>query len=372
MTTTEASAEARPAAERIAVLDAVRGLALFGILVVNAPLFLWPSQAIPLGTIPSPTVLDDAANTLVRFAFEGKFFTIFSLLFGIGVALQLGRGHPPRLILRRLLLLGLFGALHVTLFWWGDILLHYAILGVALVLTRRWSPRRLVRAALVLLAVPVVLQVGLAVLGSLAATSSDGGDAFAAAQAESDAALVAQAETALRVYGGGDVAAAAALRWGDWVFTTVGTLFSGMLLIVVAMFFLGAAAQRAGWLDADAAPRWRRLFVRALPLALGANAVYAWGSLSGVLYAFGTWPAALASVGRLALSTYLAQSLVMTTLAYAYGFGLYGSVSHAQALGLALALFALQLPIAVLYARRYRFGPAEWLWRAGTYGRRPS
>lgn len=397
--------DARPATERITVLDAVRGLALFGILVVNAPLFFWPLQVELLGAIPTPTVLDDAANTLVRFAFEGKFFTIFSLLFGIGVALQLGRGHPPRLILRRLLVLALFGAVHVTLFWWGDILLHYAILGVTLVLTRRWSPRRLVRAALVLLMVPVVLQVGLAALGSLAATSGEGAAAFAEAAAESDAAFAAQAETALSVYGGGDIAAAAALRWSDWAFSAVGTLVSGMLLIVVAMFFLGAAAQRAGWLEAEAAPRWRRLFAWALPLAIVANAVYAWGSLSGALYAFGTWPAALAasafvvgapsgaiaivtgaalvlrhggrvahalaSVGRLALSTYLAQSLVMTTLAYTYGFGLYGSVSHAQALGLALALFALQVPIAVLYARRYRFGPAEWLWRAGTYGRRP-
>jgi uncharacterized protein len=61
----------------------------------------------------------------------------------------------------------------------------------------------------------------------------------------------------------------------------------------------------------------------------------------------------------------------MTTLAYGYGVGLYGTVSHAQGLGLAVAVFAVQVPIAYLYARRGRFGPAEWLWRAGTYGRRP-
>lgn len=395
----------RPATERIAVLDAVRGVALFGILVVNAPLFFWPSQAIPLGSIPSPTLLDDAANLLVRYAFEGKFFTIFSLLFGIGVALQLSRGHPARVVVRRLLLLAVFGATHVTLFWWGDILLHYAILGFALVFTRHWQARRLVRAAVILLCVPVVLQLGLATLGSLALSSPEGAAAFREARTESDAAMAAQVEAALRVYAGDDVAAAAALRWGDWGFATVGTLFSGMLLIVVAMFFLGAAAQRSGWLDPANADRWRALFVRMLPVALIANAVYAWGSLSGALYDFGTWPAALAAtafvvgapsgalsiatgaalalragggaatalaaVGRLALSTYLTQSLVMTTLAYAYGFGLYGTVTHAQAFALAMALFAVQLPIAVLYARRYRFGPAEWLWRAGTYGRWP-
>jgi uncharacterized protein len=395
----------RPTRERIVVLDAVRGLALFGILVVNAPLYFWPVQSIALGGIPAVSLFDEAANALVRFAFEGKFFTIFSLLFGIGVALQLSRGHRPRIVVRRLLLLAAFGALHISVFWWGDILLHYAILGFALVVTRRWEARRLVRAALLMLAVPVVLQLGLAALGSLAATSPEGASGFAEAAAASDAAMAMQAQEAIAVYAGRDLAAAVAVRWGEWGFATLGTLFSGMLFIVVAMFFFGAAAMRSGWLEDAAADRWRWLFVRTLPVAIVANGFYAWGSLSGAQYDFGTWPAALASVafvvgaptgalaiatgaalalraggpvatalaavGRLALSTYLTQSLVMTTLAYGYGFGLYGTITHGQALGLAVALFAVQVPLAVVYARRFRFGPAEWLWRAGTYGRRP-
>jgi uncharacterized protein len=396
----------RPARERIVVLDAVRGLALFGILVVNAPLFFWPVQSVALGSIPATSSFDEAANALVRFAFEGKFFTIFSLLFGIGVALQLSRGHRPRTIVRRLLLLAVFGAVHISLFWWGDILLHYAILAFALVLARGWSARRLVRAAFVLLAVPVVLQVGFAALGSLAAMSPEGATAFAEVAADSDAMMVTQAQAAIDVHRGTDLAAAAALRWSEWGFATFGTLFGGMLFIVVAMFWFGAAAMRSGWLEPAAADRWRWLFRRMLPIALVANTFYAWGSLSGAQYDFGTWAAslvaiafvvgapsgalaiatgaalalrtggpvatALAAVGRLALSTYLTQSLVMTTLAYGYGFGLYGMVTHGQALGMAVVLFAVQVPLAVLYARRFRFGPAEWLWRAGTYGRRPA
>lgn len=388
------------------VLDAVRGLALFGILVVNAPLFFWPVQYLIVEGIPGSSLLDDGANVLVRYVFEGKFFTIFSLLFGIGVALQLSRGHRPRTLLRRLLLLAVFGALHVTVFWWGDILLHYAIFGVALVLARRWPPRRLLRAAVVFLAVPVVLQVGLASLNSFVVLSPDEAVALDEAAAASEATLAAQAASALEVFGGRDVAAAAALRWSTWAFNTVGNLFGGLLLIVLAMFFVGAAAQRSGWIEPSSAPRWRRLFVRVLPVAIVANAVYAWGALSGSLYDFGTWPAAIASigfvvgapsgalaiatgaalllrgggvtasalgaVGRQALSVYLAQSLVMTTLAYGYGLGLYGAVSHAQAFGIAVVLFAVQVVVAVLYARRRRYGPAEWLWRAGTYGRVPS
>jgi uncharacterized protein len=394
----------RPSGERIAILDAVRGLALLGILVVNAPLFFWPVQGVALG-LPEPrTVLDAAATWFVSFAFEGKFFTLFSLLFGIGVTMQLGRGHPPRRIARRLLVLAGIGALHVSLFWWGDILLHYAILGGTLLATRDWEPRRLVRTALILLAVPIVLQVAFAGLVSLAAMTPEGSRSMEAAMAESSRSILEEHEAALAAYGSRDVLAMAAQRWSDWAFATFGTLLNGMLLIVVAMFLLGAAAQKSAWTAPDAADRWRWTFWRALPIAFVANLAFA--SLSGpdaftpgwtgvaiavafvigapsgaltiasgaalLLHRGGVATHALAAVGRLALSTYLMQSLVFTTLAYGYGLSWYASVSPAQALGLAVLVFALQVPLAVAYTRRFAFGPVEWVWRALTYGTRPT
>jgi uncharacterized protein len=395
----------RPAHERIEVIDAVRGLALLGILVVNAPLFFWPVHGVPLGLPEVVTPLDAAARALTTYVFEGKFFTVFSLLFGIGIAMQLERGHPPGRIRRRLVLLGLFGALHVSLFWWGDILLHYAILGGVLLLTREWSPRRLVRAAVLLAAVPLALGLAFGGLTELAAATPEGRAVVERTTAETVASFRRDADAATATYSSTDMAAMVARRWSDWGFATFGTLFNGMLLLVVAMFLLGAAAQRSGWARLEAADRWRWLFLRALPVALVANALYAVASLQAGA-AFGGWPAllatfgfvvgapsgalaiatgaalllraggpvatAFAATGRLALSTYLTQSLVMTTLAYGYGAGLYGSLGAAAAFALALALFALQVPLAVAWARRFPFGPMEWLWRTLTYGRRPA
>ena len=394
----------RPGAERIVVIDAVRGVALLGIVVVNALLFFWPVHAVALGLPEPTTALDAAAAWFVAFAFEGKYFTLFSLLFGIGITMQLGRGHPPRRIRRRLLVLAAIGALHVSLLWWGDILLHYAILGGVLLLTREWAPRRLVRTAVIVLAIPIVLQLAFAGLAGIAALSPEGSAAIDAAMAESTAAFLAEHDEALATYRSRDVGAQVAQRWSDWAFATFGTLLNGMLLIVVAMFLLGAAAQKGGWTGPDAVDRWRWAFWRALPVALVANAVFAsvrgpeafaggWqgvvialafviGAPSGALaiasgvalalHGGGPVTVALAAVGRLALSTYLTQSLVFTTLAYGYGLTWYGAVSHAQALGLAVLVFALQVPLALAYTRRFAFGPIEWAWRALTYGRRPT
>ncbi len=80
----------------------------------------------------------------------------------------------------------------------------------------------------------------------------------------------------------------------------------------------------------------------------------------------------LAAVGRLALSSYLLRSVIFTTLACGYGLGLYGTISHSQALTLVSVVFALQVAVAVAYARRYALGPFEWVCRALTYGRRPT
>ena len=398
----------RPTAprERLLVLDAVRGMALFGILVVNATLFFWPSYALGLGEPRAEALPDAVAAWIMRFGFEGKFFTLFSLLFGIGVAMQRDRGWPAARVARRLLLLAAIGAAHVTLLWFGDILLYYGILGLVLVLARRAPPRRLVTWAVALLLVPIVLTAGLGAVTSLAAGTPEGAAAIEQALHETRAGMRDELATAMRVYRGRDVTAMIGARWAEYGFGLKGMLLNGMLLMIPAMFLLGAAAWRAGLVDGpDRERNWRRVLAWSLPPALAANTVYAsthafvdpvafdgWVVLQAIVFvvggvtgalAFASGGAlllrdglgttrALADVGRLALTNYLLQSLVMTTLALGYGFALFGRVGYAQAIGMALALYAFQLVASRWYLQRFRFGPVEWLWRTLTYGRAPA
>ena len=391
--------------ERLVVLDAVRGLALFGILMVNATLFFWPSYAVGLGEPRADALPDAVAAWIMRFGFEGKFFTLFSLLFGIGVAMQCDRGWPAARVARRLLLLAVIGAAHVTLLWFGDILLYYGLLGLVLLLARRAPPRRLVVWAVALLLVPIVLTAGLGALTSLAAGTPEGAAAIERALDEARAGMRAEFTTAMSVYRGRDVAAMIGARWAEYGIGLKGMLLNGMVLMIPAMFLLGAASWRAGLVDGpDRERSWRRVLAWSLPPALAANTVYAstyafvdpvafdgWvvlqvvvfvvGGVSGAL-AFASGGAlllrdglattrALADVGRMALTNYLLQSLVMTTLALGYGFALFGRVGYAQAIGMGVVLYAVQLAASRWYVRRFRFGPVEWLWRALTYGRAP-
>jgi uncharacterized protein len=79
--------------------------------------------------------------------------------------------------------------------------------------------------------------------------------------------------------------------------------------------------------------------------------------------------APLQAVGRMALTNYLLQTLICTTLFYSYGLGLYGKVGPAAAVLLTIAIYLFQVAFSLLWIRRFRFGPAEWLWRSATYGR---
>lgn len=388
---------------RLAWLDAVRGLAVFGILVVNAMLFFWPAEGLALGLPAAESVLDQATKALVTFGFEGKFFTVFSLLFGVGLGMQLGGDRPVGRVVRRLLLLCAIGALHVTLAWWGDILLFYGVLGLATVAARRWSPARLLRGAAVMALLPIAAAGLLAGLATLAPLDGAAGEAVAQGQEAAREGYARDFATAVEVVRHGSWPEQVAARWSAYGFAAAGTALTGMLALVLAMQWLGMAAWRAGWLDPGARGAWRRVALRALPVALTANAAYlllservdpvaldvgffletaafVFGAVAGSLViaaggalAFvdgGPAARALAFVGRAALSNYLLQSLVFTVIAY--GLGGYARIGWAAGLALTVATFALQVAASRWWLARWRFGPVEAAWRAATYGRWPA
>ncbi len=397
--------------ERVLAIDILRGFALFGILLVNMMFFAWPvyREVIDLTLWSAPG--DRAAEVLIAFLAEGKFFTLFSLLFGLGLYLQLERAEAKGvafvpLYLRRLVVLLVIGLAHAFLFWWGDILTYYALLGFVLLLFRHKAPRVLLVWAGALVLVPIAINTLFVGFVALARATPQGAAQLEATITQTQAQFQTAFEQALAVYGGSDFLAMIPQRMADWAFYTSGVLTGGMLFLVLAMFLLGLYFGKRRLLH-DAAshlPLWRKVFGWGTVIGLVGNALYVtlartgsvleptWGTLVGLVgflvgapalslaYAAGlvllmqrpSWLKRLrplAPVGRMALSNYLLQTLIATTLVYGYGLGLYGRLGPAVGVALTLVIFAVQIPLSAWWLKRFRFGPCEWLWRSLTYGR---
>ncbi len=378
--------------ERIATLDVLRGLALLGILLMNMEAFNGPLDLSFTGIDPHWQGLDRWADAFVYVFVQGKFFTLFSLLFGAGFAVMAQRAETAgrdftRFYLRRSTGLLVIGLVHALLLWSGDILVSYALLSFML-LAFREAPRNWLPAlgAVVYLAAPLMMLL----LGALVSVLPD---ASMAAQAE---AAHASIEAQRQAYGHGGYMQATAQRLRDF-----GTALGGLLLVgpqVLGMFLIGAWFTRS---DAMARPdEHARLFAvlrwGTLPLGLALMlasvwwqpyvapgrfdmrmaAVFAMNAVAGLLMCLGylAWGVRcsqclqwLAPAGRIALSNYLLQSLLCTLLFHGYGLGLFEQMGRAWQVVFAIVLFAAQVVASQLWLKHFRFGPLEWLWRAFTY-----
>lgn len=401
------------ASERLVLLDVLRGFALLGIALMNIEYFTRPLQGVMLGFDSSLSGADRVAGWLIAAFVQGKFWTLFSLLFGMGFALMLQRADALRadpgfaaIYGRRLATLLLIGAAHALLLWAGDILVSYALAGFLLLLLFRNTPvEQLWRVGLLLYLAPLVLF-WLSVLGIAALQLDPQAGAETLRELEAgERELRADYAAAARVYRDGSWLAVTGQRWKDSLMQY--EWLPMMLPSILGIFLLGAWFMRSGAMRDVAAHR--RLFVRLLAiggplgaaLAVAAMPMLESGSMamptirlaqgvtlmsianvllclayasSIVLLLQGPWPGLarwLAPVGRMALSNYLLQSLVFGTLFFGYGFGLWGQVPRAWQVVLVVATFAMQILISRLWLEHFRYGPVEWLWRAATYGRVP-
>lgn len=383
--------------DRVLALDLARGVALFGILVVNIELFRGPGVFEALAGEEQAGV-DAALGGFVAWLFETKFVSQFSFAFGLGLALQArsaeraGRSSR-RLLLRRLGVLAVLGLLHATLLWSGDILVTYAVVGLVLLPLRASPPHTCLWWAVGLLAVPALLVVAGGLL--LAATGAAADPALVAAQ-EPYAALAEQLRAG---YTSGSYSGMLRARLTEWRTVLPFALASSPL--VAGMALLGMATARAGVLDdlERHGPLLRRVATIGLAVGLPLSALYA---VAGVLDPAATSGAGiaaqglvfvatpvlalgyaatlarvalarpgarvvrqLAAVGRMALSNYLLQSVLCT--AVFYGGGLYGRVGPVPALAVAVAVYAVNVAVSAWWLPRHRQGPVEALWRRLTY-----
>jgi len=402
------TARAAPVVEgdRLAPLDALRGFAVLGILVMNVQLFAMPNAA-----YMNPTAYGDLRGAnwwtwlLSRVLADQKFMTIFSMLFGAGIVLMSSRvaargDSPARLHYRRMSWLLLFGLAHAYLLWYGDILTLYALCGLLVYPARKLSPRALLALGVVVIAVGS----GISLLGGWSfPTWSDADVADFAADWQPSAERLGRE---LAAYRGGwtmqmPLRAEAAFEfesfevwvWGLW-------RAGGLMLLGMALFKLGVLDGRrsrafysalavAGLLvglpliaygvHRDLAARWDMRY----SLFFGEQFNY-WGSLLvGLAYVglvmlacrAGALPRLtrrLEAVGRLAFTNYLLQTILCTAVFYGQGLGLFGRVPRIAQIGVVAFVWAVQLALSPVWLRHFQLGPFEWLWRALTYGAWPA
>lgn len=391
--------------ERIVAMDVLRGFALLGILLMNIEGFVGPLNEALTGIDPALAGADRWVDALTYVLVQGKFYTLFSLLFGMGFAVMDQRasraGRPfVATYLRRSLGLLAIGLLHALLLWSGDVLVSYALLSLPLLLLRALPTPWLPATALVVYLASPALVMLYGVAGAMTAQQPEHHAAFtqALAQAAEHAQQTILAQR--QAFGAGSYAEATRQRLADLGESAGALLVNGPTML--GMFLLGAWFVRSGVMQAP--ERHARLFARlrryAWPLGLvamlasvgiepwidpgrldlGVAAAYALASVAGVLMCLGyvgwvlRWQsqlAWLAPAGRMALSNYLAQSLVCTLVFYGYGLGWFEQLPRAWQPLFVLALFLAQVALSRLWLRRFRFGPLEWAWRAFTYLRLP-
>ena len=395
---------AGPTLERIDILDALRGFALLGILLVNIRAWsgwftLETAQKDALAGGPDGTWW---FNFLVTAVLEGKFYTIFSFLFGLGFALQLSRLQERGLAgvaiyRRRLVILLVIGVLHMSLLWDGDILTLYAVLGLLLPFFVQWSDRRLVTAAILLILLPIA---GVALLHALSikpdlGLPNVGNRLFVAMGGD-----VAQEKIWLHRE---DLRSLAVWNLSGPPFRIGDLIESWRLPKVLAIMLLGIWAGRrllAGRLLENRA-LLRRVAIAGFGIGIPANLAYALvGGLeqeqfanlmvATTLYAVGVVPLALAyaatfallwtkarsmlrifaAPGRMALTNYLSQTLLGILIFYGVGAGYYQGLGPWAVSGVALAIYAIQILWSGLWLGHFRQGPMEALWRRLAYGGR--
>ena len=375
---------------RIASIDALRGIALCGILLIN--IFDMGGPIAMDRPMSAPAIADPDWQIwgFAQLFITGTMRGLFSILFGIGLLLFVGDDDGAdrlRLYMRRLVFLFLFGVVDASfLLWPGDILMIYAFAGAIALMLHALKPYQLCIAALVILMM-------------LSAWAGHEAGGISPADTVYNAGMLAREGTARL---GGYWQAFDYLSWVAWHWT-VNALTYRWVADALAFMLVGMALHKLGLFDdRQDERRQRRIMVVGYAAGLSLRLTHlllVWHNqgaptpLSGLIdqpgrlamtlghvglfllvWRQGVWPALMAGfarMGRMALTLYLGQSLLGAAIFSGFGLGLWNRLGWPELWLVALAILAIEAGFAWLWFRRFRYGPMEWLWRLGTYGARP-
>jgi uncharacterized protein len=394
--------------QRLDLVDALRGFAILGILMVNMPAMFTPGVEVIMMPSLGEAGLDRLAHIFIIFFFAGKFFVLFSLLFGFGFYIFLHKDGAPgpqavKTFRKRLFWLLIFGILHVTLLWEGDILIFYALFGFLLILFRKSSIKKITIWLIIFLLIPIVFIGLISLLPIILASNPEALAGFEQGNQQQLAQTKDIIQRAYETYSAGTFGEMMAMNWEQWIF-----LIAGIFIFYptcMAMFLLGLIVGKKELFKNAGAylPLYRKLFwmgliigtplnilllfvvTQASPgtidywMVLGRTAgifggvAFLFAYVSGfiLLYHSGKFSrlfSGLSAVGRMALTNYLSHSLIALFLFRSVGFGLYGKVEVWQGILLTFFIFGLQIIFSKWWLGKFRFGPLEWLWRTLTYG----
>jgi uncharacterized protein len=330
--------------KRYVILDALRGFAILGIILANFPEFSLWTFSDPSGW----TATDKVTRAVQTFLVDGKFYTLFSLLFGMGFSIQLANAEGKlRTFYRRMSVLLVIGLLHLMLLWSGDILMLYAVCGMILPLFRKLPTRKILYAAAGFLTLPVLCDALIGtrladpleaeqwrICGLYGITEANFGSWLADARSYREVLQFLHQGAVERM----------------WEFVSSHRYFK-----VMGLFLWGRTAHAVSYL----------LSVYPMGFAYAA----------GFCLLFDRQPQGagwklLSYPGRMACTNYLGQSVFGILLFYGIGLGLGGRVGLLGTEAIALAVYAFQICFSLLWLSRFKYGPVEWVWRMLTYGKR--
>jgi uncharacterized protein len=383
--------------QRIESLDILRGIAIFGILLVNMKSFSGPDSPIrALSYEYFNQSYNIWTNVLLEFFVQGNFITMFSFLFGFGMILMSERAKENNrsflpVFLRRQFVLLLFGAVHVLFFWYGDILVTYAVVGVIMLLFYRLPRKALLVTGLVMI---TAYSLFMSVLTYDYWTSG----AALSYQESLNAQHENEIQKSIQIYSEGTYSEIMLERIREW--TDLNQYFLFFLFGILPMFLFGAYAAKKRRFENNAL--WK---LWGLTLVLGPGSkifavlffpykgedwrydtAMSWGYEFGgammsifyvcsivLLYRSGKFKRLFNMfqfTGRMAFTNYLTQSVISTFIFYSYGLRYYGEYGPLTGVIIAVIIFGLQVLFSTWWLRNYKMGPLEWIWRTLTYGKR--